>query len=309
MATSSERATPVIEIRLAAPPFRPWLRLAHVWTFDGTYPHLHHRRLADHEFILQVEGDNYLDLPGYGLVHQPQGSLTLMPPGLLHGHASQAGTHIAVHADLMAQPELIHPAMLLHERGEQPISTKWMPPPLVNWRCGDTVWSTPLVQTIDLGVWRQRFAPLIAMWNLRTLDRPRERLVATTLLAESFSTWFDSDSTHGLGDGDLDRLLLELDVRDRRLRIMHLAQRLGMGEAAFRAAVRRRTGCTPAAWLESKRMELASQLLLSSGLGVTAVAAAVGYDDAFHFSRVFRRHTGFSPRNWRERSLRHVLQP
>jgi AraC-like DNA-binding protein len=48
-------------------------------------------------------------------------------------------------------------------------------------------------------------------------------------------------------------------------------------------------------------------LLLTTDLGVAEIAAEVGYDDAFYFSRQFRAVNGVSPRQFRERSHREFL--
>jgi AraC-like DNA-binding protein len=45
-------------------------------------------------------------------------------------------------------------------------------------------------------------------------------------------------------------------------------------------------------------MEEARRLLGERKLTIAAVALQCGYEDAFHFSRVFRRFHGRSPRLW-----------
>lgn len=59
-------------------------------------------------------------------------------------------------------------------------------------------------------------------------------------------------------------------------------------------------GCSPSAYLTRYRMERAAQLLRHSALPVGAVATSVGIEDAFYFSRVFRREMGVSPTEYRE---------
>ena len=48
----------------------------------------------------------------------------------------------------------------------------------------------------------------------------------------------------------------------------------------------------------------AAGLLRDTPTPISQIAATVGYTDAFHFSRVFRRVMGAAPRAWRQ-SLRH----
>jgi len=58
------------------------------------------------------------------------------------------------------------------------------------------------------------------------------------------------------------------------------------------------TGLPPHAYLESVRMRRARELL-RSGISVVETALAVGYPDQSHFTHRFRRHTGFTPGQYR----------
>ncbi len=64
----------------------------------------------------------------------------------------------------------------------------------------------------------------------------------------------------------------------------------------FTAAI----GSTPRAWLEARRLDEARRLLRQPDASVQAVAAACGYANPFHFSRVMRRRLGLSPSQVRE---------
>lgn len=57
-------------------------------------------------------------------------------------------------------------------------------------------------------------------------------------------------------------------------------------------------GLPPHAYLESLRIRRARQLL-RSGMSVVETALAVGYPDQSHFTHRFRRHTGFTPGQYR----------
>lgn len=53
-------------------------------------------------------------------------------------------------------------------------------------------------------------------------------------------------------------------------------------------------------FLQRIRMEEACKLLINTNLSVVEVAAAVGYQDARHFAKVFRRYHTISPREYRK---------
>ncbi len=67
----------------------------------------------------------------------------------------------------------------------------------------------------------------------------------------------------------------------------------------FSAKYKALTGYSPIRHFLNMKMEHACQLLDASALSVTAVAAALGYDDPLYFSRQFRKTVGLSPRAYR----------
>jgi len=65
-------------------------------------------------------------------------------------------------------------------------------------------------------------------------------------------------------------------------------------------ALRRATGRTAVAWIIAGRMAEARRRLLHSDENVDVIAERVGYSDATHFIRMFRRaHDGATPAAWR----------
>lgn len=59
-------------------------------------------------------------------------------------------------------------------------------------------------------------------------------------------------------------------------------------------------GTTPAKYLESYRISRAAELLLGTVRPVYEIAREAGYEDPYHFSRVFRRVKGVSPSAFRK---------
>lgn len=60
-------------------------------------------------------------------------------------------------------------------------------------------------------------------------------------------------------------------------------------------------GDAPINYLISLRMKEAEQLLLAQpDASVQDIAKSVGYEDAYHFSKVFKKHFGISPSNFRK---------
>jgi AraC-like DNA-binding protein len=79
-----------------------------------------------------------------------------------------------------------------------------------------------------------------------------------------------------------------------------LGQQVGLSRSALAERFRSAMGDTPLNHLRNLRMQKAIQLLSETRQTLEQIAQAVGYQDAFGFSKVFKRTTGQSPRAFRE---------
>ena len=157
----------------------------------------------------------------------------------------------------------------------------------------------PLVQQPrDPGWWQERMQRLVATWLPGRHHLPGERLRCAGILAELVHAFGFGEAAvidqRSLSDR-VAEVLAEADIRDRELRIADLAAAAGLGQTAFRAEVKALTGQSPRSWLEQRRCDLAMVMLQSGARRVATVAAACGYDDPYHFSRVMRRKFGAPP--------------
>jgi transcriptional regulator GlxA family with amidase domain len=85
------------------------------------------------------------------------------------------------------------------------------------------------------------------------------------------------------------------------LSVEALAARAGMSVRSFSRAFAREVGVTPAAYVESVRIEAARAALEDSGATVDGVAALCGFTTVETFRRTFHRHLGTTPSAYRER--------
>ena len=86
---------------------------------------------------------------------------------------------------------------------------------------------------------------------------------------------------------------------DRPLQVSTLAAQANVSTSHFFALFKRRTGSPPIDFFIRLRMERARELLEASSLHVKEVAAVLGYDDPFYFSRVFKSVNQMSPSDYR----------
>ena len=80
-----------------------------------------------------------------------------------------------------------------------------------------------------------------------------------------------------------------------------LGQQAGLSRSALAERFRSAMGDTPLNHLRTLRMQKAMQLLSETRQTLEQIALAVGYQDAFGFSKVFKRTTGYSPKEFRDR--------
>lgn len=80
-----------------------------------------------------------------------------------------------------------------------------------------------------------------------------------------------------------------------------LAAEVGLSRTTLAERFRGAMGDTPLNYLRAVRMQRAMRLLADTRQTLEQVAQAVGYQDAFGFSKVFKRTVGVSPREFRRR--------
>lgn len=83
-----------------------------------------------------------------------------------------------------------------------------------------------------------------------------------------------------------------------------LASAVGMSRQYFCTFFRGMTHTSPMAYLNAYRMERAGEQLLDGNRPITEIAGSCGFSDTSYFSRVFHRHFGFSPREYRKQLSR-----
>lgn len=80
-----------------------------------------------------------------------------------------------------------------------------------------------------------------------------------------------------------------------------LAEMCNLSESRFLHVFKKHVGTSPRQYLLILRTERAKELLLTGKLSVFEVASMVGFEDAFYFSRIFKKITGLSPRAYRQK--------
>lgn len=86
----------------------------------------------------------------------------------------------------------------------------------------------------------------------------------------------------------------------RRLTVAEIAQAACLSEFHFSRAFTKTVGRSPHAYITVRRIERAKQLLSGTELPIAAIASQVGFRTQSHFTGVFAKLVGLTPRRYRE---------
>jgi len=86
---------------------------------------------------------------------------------------------------------------------------------------------------------------------------------------------------------------------NRPLQVATLAATANVSASHFFVLFKRYTGCPPIDYFIHLRMRRACELLKAGSLHIKEVAAALGYEDPFYFSRVFKSVNRIAPSGYR----------
>jgi AraC-like DNA-binding protein len=84
--------------------------------------------------------------------------------------------------------------------------------------------------------------------------------------------------------------------------VSSLARHFGYGEKYFNEYFKRRAGATPNRFIIEQRMRYASSLLVNTRKKIAVIAEELGFADDNYFSKVFKKHCGMPPAEYRERN-------
>jgi AraC family transcriptional regulator len=96
---------------------------------------------------------------------------------------------------------------------------------------------------------------------------------------------------------------------DGSIRVSKLAAIVRLSTAHFSRAFTKALGVTPAHYVRLRRLQAAMIMMRTTTEKLSVIAISSGHADQSHFTRVFSRFVGVSPRRWRIRASQNFVPP
>jgi YesN/AraC family two-component response regulator len=96
---------------------------------------------------------------------------------------------------------------------------------------------------------------------------------------------------------------IEDHIADSELKIEDLAVAVNMGRTVFYNKVKAIVGMSPVELLRHIRIQHAEEMIAKSNEPFSQIAYAVGFSDSRYFGKCFKKQTGLTPSEYRERNV------
>lgn len=84
------------------------------------------------------------------------------------------------------------------------------------------------------------------------------------------------------------------------LSLSYLAEQFSKNDSTLSNSFKQSTGMTVTNYIQQTRMNRAMDYLHTETISVSEIALATGYSDFNYFSKLFKKHTGYSPTEYRK---------
>lgn len=253
----------------------------------GYYPHADgHRRERQqpiHEYILIycMEGEGWFRLDDNAYqVHKNQ--FFILPPGRPHAYGTDTfnpwtiywihftGEHADIYSEGLQQPHDVSPAINSRISERQHVFEE-------------------IFSTLERSTDREslRYASSLLHYYLASMRYLNHYRQDTPVISDIIAA-----SLHFMEEN-----------LERRLSLDDLARYTGYSPSHFSQLFRHQTGESPLNYFNHLKIKCACRLLETTDMRINQICHKVGFDDAYYFSRLFKQHTGLSPKQYREKPL------
>jgi len=131
-------------------------------------------------------------------------------------------------------------------------------------------------------------------------ETPAEMCRAVARVHELLADWLARRPSTSREPKWLESARRALASAQERKSTAEIAKQCGLHPDAFRRAFRQLTGETPSSFRRNQRLALARDFLRRRDLTLGRIAEVLGFFDAFHFSKLFKKRYGISPAVFRK---------
>ena len=87
-----------------------------------------------------------------------------------------------------------------------------------------------------------------------------------------------------------------------KIQIPYLAKLEGLSNSRYITLFCKEMGKTPSEYILDLRLGRACELLVATDMQISSIGAGVGYKDQYFFSKIFKKHMGMSPLEYRKKN-------
>ncbi|MDF2885045.1 MAG: transcriptional regulator, AraC family [Clostridiaceae bacterium] len=140
--------------------------------------------------------------------------------------------------------------------------------------------------------------------------RSRSYLLETLFLIQNMITDLKSRESFctQVPSEDINHIILYLNTNyNRKVTIEEITDTFHLNRTTLSEKFRKSTGISIMGYLMKYRIRMASVMLRETMLPISEILNRVGFNDSVHFSRTFKKHTGCTPSDYREKYIGIVL--
>jgi AraC-like DNA-binding protein len=281
----------------------PFIRWADVARIVPAHP-TGLRRLYDHELVYVLDGRGFIDIERQTFEARPD-CLFLIQPRVWHCYraAPQTTLHLlGVHFDWTPQPDTL--AFPIFSPAVEPVEKQ-------KFRAAQQVpeWDLDRQPFLDLAgrvAVRRALEDVVAEYS-SSQEGAREvagsmLARAVFLIARAAQALQQLEAGLPIAPDTMRRARRARDILESSLQsplsTTELASRVGWSADHLRRVFRQAWSASPAELHRSSRLRLAQQILREETLPIATVARRCGFEDASHFTRVFKKATNLTPRQY-----------
>ncbi|MCM3632813.1 helix-turn-helix domain-containing protein [Paenibacillus camelliae] len=152
------------------------------------------------------------------------------------------------------------------------------------------------------GAAHQLFTSLYREYSIERSEQEAALYALLIQLLILFARMYDGTERNNRIDipNKMDNLLDLLQMRyAETFTTSQLASAYGVGERQFQRLFVKHTGMSLTQYVQSIRVRAACEKLITTQLKISSIAEAVGYMNTPFFYEIFKKHTGYSPREYR----------